>query len=269
MKLLIICSEKTDLLPKDLFEIKLDTRFANIKFIPHFQDDPLACNLCGKKCFWCRGQYDLDFSDNIVDIIKLPDVYPLLLDHPLEHLPEKFKEHDVAVIIGIHQDILVELPKLIKESGGKAIIVPEEGHDWVSRWTRDETIEKCLEYGLEYAFPKPFCALTYGKFQLINDFIDEFKVGKPKLRLFVDQEDIIQKAEVIISAPCGNGYNVAKHLVGKKLGEEAKKCVAKYWHSFPCMGGMHIDPEIGDTILHIGGYMHYASLDNAEIIRCE
>lgn len=267
MKLLIICSKKTALLPENLFQIKLDSRFANNKFIPHLQDKPLACNLCGKKCYWCRGDYNLDFSSSIVDIVKLPDIYPLLLDNPSDCLPDKFKNHDVAVIIGVHQDILIELPKLVKESGGKAIIVPEEGHDWVSRWTRDETIEKCLAYGLQYAFPKPFCRLSYGKFDIINSFIDEFKIGKPKLRLFVDKDDMIRKAEVIISAPCGNGYNVAKHLIGTKLGEEAKKCVAKYWHSFPCMGGMHIDPEIGDTILHIGGYLHYAALENAEIIR--
>lgn len=80
------------------------------------------------------------------------------------------------------------------------------------------------KFGLEYAFPKPFCSLNYGKSKIINDFIDEFKIGKPKLRLFVNKDDIIEKAEVIISAPCGNGYNVAKHLVGTKLGEEAKNC---------------------------------------------
>ena len=102
---------------------------------------------------------------------------------------------------------------------------------------------------------------------MINQFIDEFKIGKPQFKLYVDKNDIIQKAEVIISAPCGNGYNVCKHLVGKKLGSEAKAAVAKFWHSYPCLGGMKIDPEVGDTILHIGGYIHYKALSDAEIVR--
>ncbi|MBV7276133.1 hypothetical protein I6U48_24925 [Clostridium sp. PL3] len=269
MRLLIISSEKSDKQVKDEFHVKMDTRFANTKFIPHLENKKEACTVCGKSCFWCRGKYNLDFSDNIVQIVKLPDFYMLFEDQPLKYLPEKFEEHDLAIIIGVHQDIVLELPKLIKESGGKGIIVPCEDKDWVPRWSREMLIEECEKYGLEYAFPKPFCTLTYGEFKLINDFIDEFKLGKPKFRLFVDKNDIIVKAEVIISAPCGNGYNIAKHLVGTKIGEEAKKSVAKFWHSYPCLGGMHIDPELGDTILHIGGYTHYSALENAEIIKVQ
>jgi len=266
MKLLIICSDKSGNLPKNEFDVKIDYRFANAKFIPHLNDAKEVCTVCGDKCFWCRGKYNLNFGENISELIKLPDVYKMFEDEPLSYLPNKFKPHDVAIAIGVHEDILVELPKLVFESGGKALIVPCESKDWVSRWTRDFTINKCEEYGLEYAFPKPFCTLDKGKFKVINDFIDEFKLGKPKFRLYVDRDEVIVKAEVIISAPCGNGYNIAKHLVGTKIGEESKKAVAKFWHSYPCMGGMQIDPEIGDTPLHISGYTHYSALENAEII---
>jgi len=92
-------------------------------------------------------------------------------------------------------------------------------------------------------------------------------MGVPKFRLYVDERNIIKKAQVIISAPCGNGYNIAKHLVNKSLGEEAKKTVAKYWHSYPCLGDMHVDSELGDTPLHIAGYTHYNALERAEIIK--
>lgn len=269
MKLLVICSEKSDKKVENDFYVKIDTRFANTKFIPHLRDERDVCTVCGKSCVWCRTKYNLNFENSISQIVKVPDFYKLFEDEPLKYLPDKFEEHDIAVIIGVHQDILPELPKIIKESGGKAIIVPCEDKDWVSKWTRELVIEECKRYGLEYAFPKPFCTLTYGKFQLVNDFIDEFKLGKPKFKLFVNNDDVIVRADVVISAPCGNGYNIAKHLVGIKLGEEAKKSVAKYWHSYPCLGGMHIDPELGDTILHIGGYTHYSALENAEIIRVE
>jgi len=267
MRLLIICSEKSNEQPKNLFEIKTDTRFANTKFIPHLLNKKEVCTVCGKDCFWCRGKYNLNFKDRIAQIIKLPDLYEIFVDNPIEFLPKAFNNHDVAIAIGIHQDILVELPQLVKASGGRALIVPCESGEWVSRWVRDEVTERCKQLGLEYAFPKPFCNLSYGKFPLINAFIDEFKIGKPKFKLYVGKDHIIQGAEVIISAPCGNGYNVCKHLVGKKLGDEAKAAVAKFWHSYPCLGGMKVDPEVGDTILHIGGYIHYEALANAQIIR--
>ncbi|MBB6217324.1 hypothetical protein HNQ80_003443 [Anaerosolibacter carboniphilus] len=207
----------------------------------------------------------MDFSNFIEEMIGLPDLYPIYLDDPLAYLPKAFKESDVFVCLGIHEDILIELPKIIAKSNGKALLVPCEGADWVSRWVREKAIDECEKYGLAYDFPKPFCSMTKGKFEILNQFMDTFRIGKPKFRLYVNSENIIVKAEVIQSAPCGNGYNVAKHLIGAQLGEEAKKVVAKAWHSFPCMGGMTIDPELGDTILHIGGYLHYSALENAEI----
>ena len=265
----VICSEKSDRLPENEFYIKTDTRFANTKFIPHLKNIKEACTVCGKKCTWCRGKYNLNFKDSISQVIYLPDFYQLFEDQPLKYLPNKFEEHDLAVVIGVHQDILVELPRLIKESGGKGLLVPCEDGRWLARWTRELVIEECEKYGLQYSFPKPFCTLKHDKFPLINQFIDEFKLGKPKFKIYVDNNDIIVDVEVIISAPCGNGYNIAKHLIGNKLGEEAKKSVAKFWHSYPCLGGMHVDNELGDTPLHIGGYTHYSALEYAEIVRVE
>ncbi|RKD31650.1 DUF166 domain-containing protein [Thermohalobacter berrensis] len=267
MNITIIHSNKSHKMPKTVFEMQTDTKFANNKFIPHLKDEKKVCNLCGKKCYWCRGEYNLDFSQNIKEIISLPDVYPLFVDNPLDYLPEKFKKSDVFIPLGIHEDILIEIPRLAYESGGKALIVPIEDSKWVSRWVKDKTIEECKKYSLEYAFPKPFCTLNKGKSKTINQFIEIFKIGKPRFKFYVNSNDIIEWAEVIISAPCGNGYNIAKHLTGSKLGEEAKMRVAKYWHSFPCMGSMEVDPELGDTILHIGGYTHYEALENAEIVR--
>lgn len=267
MKILVVCSEKSNKLPENEFYMKTDSRFANTKFIPNIKNYKKVCTVCGKDCIWCRGSYKLNFSDSISEIIKLPDLYMKFEDNPLKYLPRKFKEHDLAVLLGIHEDIIVEIPKLLHNSSGKALIAPCESGAWVSQWTREKMVEECEKYNLQYAFPKPFCTLTYGKFSLINDFIDTFKMGVPKFRLYVDERNIIKKAQVIISAPCGNGYNIAKHLVNKSLGEEAKKTVAKYWHSYPCLGDMHVDSELGDTPLHIAGYTHYNALERAEIIK--
>ncbi|CAB1247328.1 putative Thymidylate synthase [Clostridiaceae bacterium BL-3] len=267
MKMLIVCSEKSSKLPENEFYIKTDSRFANSKFIPNMIDSKEVCTVCGRRCMWCRGRYKLNFKDSISEIVKLPDLYRKFEDFPLKYLPSKFKEHDIAVLLGIHEDIIVEIPKLLHNSGGKALIAACESGKWVSKWTREKLVDECKKNRLQYAFPKPFCTLNYGKFPLINEFIDTFKIGKPNFRLFVDNRNIIRKAEVIISAPCGNGYNIARHLEGKKLGEEARRALAKYWHSYPCLGDMHIDGELGDTPLHIAGYTHYSALERAEIIR--
>ena len=269
MKLLVICSEKSDKLPENEFYIKTDSRFANAKFIPHLKNIKEVCTVCGKECTWCRGKYNLNFKDSISQIVKVPDFYQLFEDEPLKYFKEKFEQHDLAIVIGVHQDILLEIPRLIKESGGKALIVPCESKEWVSKWTKEKFIEECEKYDLQYALPKPFCTLKPGKFGVINEFIDEFKLGKPKFILYVDSNDIILDVKVSVSAPCGNGYNIAKHLLGKRLGEDAKKSVAKFWHSYPCLGGMHVDNELGDTPLHIAGYTHYNALEYAEIVRVE
>lgn len=257
MKILIICSENGGRFFQDRSFIKTDGIFANERVIPNFRN------------VLCRGdelEKESFFSKKVVQIVQLPNTYPILIDDPLEYITEVFKYHDLAIAIGIHEDILIELPRLISKSGGKALIVPLESRSWLTKWVRDKTIEECKKYNIQYAFPKPFCALQHGEFNLINDFIEEFKVGKPRFRLFVDNKKVIIKAEVLTTTPCGNLYNISKELEGKKLGEEAKDAVAKYWHSFSCLGDVQIDPEVGDTIIHIGGHIHYSAIDDGEII---
>jgi hypothetical protein len=267
MRILVVCSEKSNKLPENEFYIKTDSRFANSKFIPNIDDSRKVCTVCGKECIWCRGRYKLNFRENISEIVKLPDLYRKFEDFPLDYLPDKFKKHDLALLLGIHEDIVLEIPKLLHDSGGKALIAACESGSWMSKWTRERLAEECKRNHLQYAFPKPFCTLDYGKFPVINEFIDTFKMGKPQFRLFVNCRDVIERAEVVISAPCGNGYNIARHLENKKLGDEARRALAKYWHSYPCLGDMHVDAELGDTPLHIAGYTHYSALEKAEIVR--
>lgn len=96
-------------------------------------------------------------------------------------------------------------------------------------------------------------------------FIDSCVIsgwGRPKLRIELEG-DTISYAEVLQSAPCGATYFVARKFVGLKVDERLNKNVAKYWHSYPCVGSMRIDPELGDAILHVGGYNHYDAVHRA------
>jgi Uncharacterized protein conserved in archaea len=265
MKILIICSKNGGRFFQGESFIKTDGIFANERVIPNFK------NILDREDELEKNNHNLIekeslFLEKIVQIVQLPNTYEILIDDPLEYIDQDFKYHDTAIAIGIHEDILIELPRLISESGGKALIVPLESRTWLTKWVRDKTIEECKKYNIQYDFPKPFCALEHGDFNLINDFIDEFKVGRPKFRLFVSNDKTIVKAEVLTTTPCGNLYNISKELEGKKLGAEAKEAVAKYWHSFSCLGDVQIDPEVGDTIVHIGGHIHYSAVDDGEIV---
>ncbi|MDW8801479.1 DUF166 family protein [Clostridium sp. A1-XYC3] len=246
MKILIICSKTGSKFLQTENSIKTDGLIANERIIPLLKE--------------------LGYMDNVVQILELPNTYPILIDDPLEYLPDKLEKHDIAIAIGIHEDILMELPRLISLSEGKALLVPLESKDWLSKWVRDKTIEECKKYKLEYAFPKPFCALEYGEFKVINRFIEKFKIGKPKYRLYVDKNNKITKAEILITTPCGNLYNIAKKLEGSIIDTESKDIAARYWHGFSCLGDVYRDAELGDTVVHVAGHIHYNAIDEAEIV---
>ncbi|MHC6178821.1 DUF166 domain-containing protein [Clostridium sp. JNZ X4-2] len=252
MKIQIICSQGTERFCQKGNSIKTDGIFANERFIPNLR--------------YMMNNHIQNKSNNVVNVFQLPNEYPLFLDDPLEYLPEKFDEHDLSIAIGIHEDILMELPKFISDSGSRALLVPLENKSWLTKWVKEKTIEECEKYNLQYAFSKPFCALDKGKSSTINKFIDEFKIGKPKLKVAVDKGNVILNTEVLITTPCGNLYNIPKYLEKKKLGKDTSDSAAKYWHGLSCLGDTQVDPELGDTIIHTGGHIHYSAVDKGEII---
>lgn len=259
MKILIIKSKGSSRFYQGNSYIRTDGIFATERFIPNLEF------IINNKLIENNEAPESDFNCKSVQKIELPSTYPILIDDPSEYLPEKFEEHDLVVALGIHEDILMELPKIIKKSGGKALIVPLESREWLTKWVREKTIEECKKYNIQYAFPKPFCSLEFGEFDVINQFINKYRLGKPKFRLQIDKKKVIVKAEVLINTPCGNLYDIEKELCGKKLGEEAREVVARYWHKFSCLGDVHIDPEVEDTIVHIGGHIHYSAIDTSDI----
>ncbi|MBI4743961.1 MAG: hypothetical protein HY776_03955 [Actinobacteria bacterium] len=263
MKLFIILSKTPK--PEDYnkpFSSVFDNTYA-LRFLKNLQDNPNLCTGCGDKCTHCRRVYHLDKTSDIAGILKLPAALPFYVDNPLKYFPEKLPRHDVVVAINVHEDILLTLPEIINKSGAKAIIIPSEHPDWVSKWIRLEIKRKCDRLKMEFAFPKPFCSLDEKEeTPTINKFINHFKIGKPKVTATI-KDGIIKKIKVLVSAPCGDTYFVAHNLINEKLDENIDRKIGKYWHSYPCVASMKMDYEIGDTILHIGGYIHYNAFNEA------
>lgn len=263
MKLYIICPGPTK--PKDYhkpFSNVFDDTFAQ-RLLRHLADDSELCTGCGAKCTHCRLSYKLNFSSEIVGVLKLPAALRYYVDDPEKYLPPRLPAHDVLIGVNVHQDILMALPPLAKKSGAKALIVPVEDPDWLDGGTRSRMRKLCQKLALESAFPKPFCSLEEdASHPYINEFIRHFRIGKPKLRLTI-REGVIRAAKVLRSAPCGNTYYVAYNLRGAKADNKINEVVAKYWHSYPCVASMKMDYELRDTILHKGGFNHYDAVHEA------
>ncbi|MCX6641378.1 MAG: DUF166 family protein [bacterium] len=256
MKALIVCSE-----PKDPghtpepFERAFDCAWAD-RFIRHLRADRELCTGCSDRCVHCRDWRITDHSDDIAAIIRCPAHLPELLDDPFLYLPEKLPPHDVLVAIEIHEEILIELPRLAAAAGARVMIVPVEAPDWLSRWAKGKVTQNARRAGLEIAVPKPFCNLATGLGETLDAFIAHFRIGKPVVKMEI-LDGRIATAKALISAPCGNSHYVAHNLQGHPASSELQYVISKYWHSYPCTASMKPDPELGgDTILHKGGQIH-------------
>jgi hypothetical protein len=222
------------------------------------------CTSCAEACTHCKeGRYS--YANHITGIFKLPapTLLPVLIEDSVSaYLPNELPGADIAILSELHIDLLLELPHILKDSSEiKAIIVPKESP---ARIPRRQIEAVCAREGIEIAFPKPFCDLQPRDNQpLIRRFADEFKVGRPKVSVEVDNRGVIRHVEVLRSAPCGSTWFVAQQLarLDVKNALELHEHISASHHSYPCTASMEKDPEIGDTILHKAGYIIRAAVE--------
>jgi hypothetical protein len=61
--------------------------------------------------------------------------------------------------------------------------------------------------GIEITFPKPFCDLMpRDDLPLIQRFVEEFKIGRPEVKVEVDRRGRIAHVDVSRSAPYGGAH---------------------------------------------------------------
>ena len=147
------------------------------------------------------------------------------------------------------------------------MITPIEDFREVPLGLQKQLVEECEELAIEYAFPKPFCALEPAEAKpLVSSFVQEFKIGKPSLRIVTEKRDlsrVVQSVVVERSAPCGSTWYVAKKLIGEEVRKEGiRDVVAKAHHSYPCTATMAVDPEIEEPILHKAGFLIREAVEN-------
>ncbi|RLG37681.1 thymidylate synthase [Methanosarcinales archaeon] len=258
-------------------------------FIGNLLNHREFCISCGDTCTYCRGFEG--YADRIVAVIRTPPSLPEFIDEPSIFIMD-LKPADVLIAIDIHPDILLSLPERLAALKYTGIIVPVERPEALS--VLEELKKLCEENGIEYAFPKPFCALDasemppedFSSAEFVSDFVEEFRIGKPLLRIkeVIRGEDmIIQDVEVLRSAPCGSTFFIARKIVGTRIpvrsvrsvkglseglsddsSAELFRRISEAHHAYPCTASMEHDRD-GDTFLHRAGYIAREAVINALI----
>ncbi|NHI92374.1 MAG: thymidylate synthase [Candidatus Lokiarchaeota archaeon] len=231
------------------------TAFAE-KFMGNIMNYTKFCISCGiDLCDDCRVEYGSK-AGSIKGLYQFPSDLPDMIEEPEEFFPIDIPKVDILVVIGIHQDLLSEIAEFMKKYEILALIAPVENGDWVPLGLQKQIEKNLDEYGMEYAFPRPFCALDYTKFDKINEFIDYFKIGKPIIELKTIDDKIV-KGRVIRASPCGCAWYMVRQLVFRAEEEGTlEEKISKAHHAYPCNASMKHDPVLKDQTLHIGGYIH-------------
>ncbi|MGB9814031.1 MAG: DUF166 domain-containing protein [Thermovenabulum sp.] len=260
-KLLLAAGKDDPIFPSPFYS-RFSGEYILRKLLPNLTFNKMGKGKISSDCLEFKKRQVRDFTQNIVDIVLFPTILPEIIDEPGDYLPDNLPEHDVLIAAGVHPDIFPELLKRAAEAGCKALIAPREDPKWIDKYLEKTLKNICEKYGIEYAFPKPFCSLKKTGFHYIDNFLKEFKLGRPEYEVQVDDKGYITNVNVIRSAPCGATYYVACGLIGKKIGEEAVEEANKLWHAYACIASNAIDEEIKDSIMHIAAHINLQVAEN-------
>jgi hypothetical protein len=178
----------------------------------------------------------------------VPNDLPLVLDDPEEYLPAELGSGDVIIALHVHPDLLYEIPHAVSHRRARALIAPVEDPLWLQQGLIGQVTRACSRFGIESAFPKPFCSLE-GLSPAIADFCETFGVGKPDFDVVVDG-GVVTDVVFRRGSPCGCTEWAVRRLVGARVDEDLPHRAAEGLHAYPCLASMAMDPALGETIMH-------------------
>lgn len=195
-------------------------------------------------------EYLESFPGAAVTAYQLPADVPLMLEEEEAaiFLPTDAAHASVVIAIQLPSALLAEVPFMMGKGVARALLVPREAPSWVRPGLMNQVTRSCARFGIENAFPKPFCALE-PMTPLITQFCDEYMLGKPHISL-ESRDGLIDRATCLTSSACGLTSWVAEQLVGQPCNETLVRTVAELLHLRPCLASMAMDDEEGDTIMH-------------------
>jgi hypothetical protein len=183
---------------------------------------------------------------------QAPLSLPMVMDYPEEYLPESLPASDLVLVVGESPAVAEFVPGIARISGAKAVIVPIDRSEWLPKGL-----------GRQLAvFPRPLCSLTESSYNLLRQrvqyqdlYISEFArhFGRPRFVMSVDRSrGLIVEAKAGRDAVCGCARYVAQGLVGTKV-DEAEFKAGMLHHHYPCLGGMSVEDDFSDTLMHVSG----------------
>ncbi len=189
----------------------------------------------------------MGFASSIIGIHEVLEDLPEFIDDVSEYVPNNLPKADLILSLGLYGDINMIIPYIASKTGAKSIIVPIHDPKQIPAGLQREIESETCDARI--VFPKPFCSLEPVGDKYIDEFVEHF--GKPKLEIKAD--DLIRHIEVKRGAPCGSTWFVAEKLKNVPVDEAEFEAGGRY-HNYPCLASMDVDPQIGDTLLHIAGY---------------
>ncbi|MHA1368826.1 MAG: DUF166 domain-containing protein [Promethearchaeota archaeon] len=227
------------------------------------------CTSCDSGCNHCRLTYG-SFAGNIVGYEAIEGEMPVFIEDPEPYFPKHVPDGiDVLIPIGLHVDILSGVPGFAARNKIPAVIVPVEDKNWVPFGLQKQLELELDKLGIQYAFPRPFCTLDVDENDesksLIRRFMDTFKIGKPIIKLRI-KNDMIMDGHIVRTQPCGAAFYIIQQIRSTKIYDTAvtlDERISLAHHSFPCSASMDKDPILGDSPLHVAGYLARDSVHEA------
>ena len=187
--------------------------------------------------------------------------FPIIIDDPLDFIPDKLPAADLILALGEHPGIAELYPDIAKLTGAKSMIAPIDNNAWMPKGLMNQLRGWMKEVGVFCAFPKPFCSLTETHYSLRNQrveyndpFISEYAkyFGRPNVSVIVNADKTIESVTVLRDAACGAVSFIAQNIIGRKI-DEAEYEAGMLHHHYPCLASMAIDNDYNDTLLHVSG----------------
>jgi hypothetical protein len=222
-----------------------------------------------------NGEYGKRHLENIqghkpeswnIDVWVAPEVFPMIIDYPEDHLPDDFAPADLILSFAEHKGVAELLPDIAKMTGAKAVIAAIDNDAWLPRGLARQLVGWLERMGVACATPKPLCSLTQTDYKVTrkeripyqSTHIAEFAryFGQPILNITVNSETrTIDTVSVETDAVCGCARHVAEGIIGMQVDEVEEKAGLLH-HHFPCLASMvKLNDYNHDTLMHESAHL--------------
>jgi hypothetical protein len=216
-----------------------------------------------------QGHYGQRILDNVrrfgpetwtVDAWRAPSSLPPVVDDPLSFLPLHLPIADLVLSLGESPSAAQLLPSVVERVGARAVVAPVDNVAWLPDGLVRQLRNWLVEMGVAAVFPKPFCSLTEGTYNVrqhevsfedpwISEFAQHF--GRPVFQIECEGRRIA-KTGVKRDTACGSARDVARQLVGVDV-REAVVQSGLFHHHYPCLATMRVDPGLGEPLIQAAG----------------